>query len=60
MIFILGILAGWPFHIVDIQVAFLHREFEDGKVIYMKIPQGFEQYCDPKEYLLLMCVHCMD
>jgi hypothetical protein len=42
IVLILMIMANWQGQIVDIKGAFPHGEFEDGKVIYMKVPRGFE------------------
>jgi hypothetical protein len=36
IVLILMIMANWQGQIVDVKGAFLHREFEDGKVIYCK------------------------
>jgi hypothetical protein len=35
---ILMIMANWQGQIVDVNGMFLHGEFEDGEVIYMKVP----------------------
>ena len=40
----LMVMAGYAASVVDVKGAFLHGEFTDGEVIYMKVPQGFEQY----------------
>jgi hypothetical protein len=29
---------------VGVQSVFLHGDFEDGKIIYMKVPHGSEKY----------------
>jgi hypothetical protein len=50
----LGTMAGWEFHVVDVQGAFLNGEFEDGEQIYMTVPDGFKRYYDPKKYVLLL------
>jgi hypothetical protein len=39
------IMANWQGQIVDMKGAFLHGEFKDGEVIYIKIPHGFEKFC---------------
>jgi hypothetical protein len=44
IVLILMIMADWQGEIVDIKGAFLHGEFKDGKVIYMKVPCGFEKF----------------
>ncbi len=41
---ILMIMADWQGQIVDLKGAFLHGEFKDGEVIYMKVPRGFEKF----------------
>jgi Reverse transcriptase (RNA-dependent DNA polymerase) len=52
ILFVLAAMTGWPMHVMDVQGAFLHGEFEDGETIYMKVPQGFDRYYDAKEYVL--------
>jgi hypothetical protein len=41
---ILMVMANWQNQIVDMKSMFLHGEFEDGEVIYMKVPHGFEKF----------------
>ncbi len=51
-------MANWQGQIVDIKGAFLNGEFEDGKVIYMKVPQGFEKfYLDEVVLKLKKCIY---
>jgi hypothetical protein len=38
------IMVDWQGQIVDIKGAFLHGKFKDSKVIYMKVPRGFEKF----------------
>ncbi len=38
------IMADWQGQIVDMKGAFLHGEFKDGEVIYMKVLHGFEKF----------------
>jgi hypothetical protein len=38
------IMANWQGQIVDVKCAFLHGEFKDGEVIYIKVPHGFEKF----------------
>ena len=38
---------------MDVKGAFLHVEFEDGEIIHMKIPQGFEKHFSEGSVLLL-------
>jgi hypothetical protein len=49
----LMIMADMLAHVVDIKGAFLHGEFEDGEVIHMKVPQGFEKHFPEGSVLLL-------
>ena len=39
---------------VDVKIAFLHGELEDGEIIHMKIPQGFEKHFPEGSVLLLL------
>lgn len=41
---ILAIMAKWHVEVVDVKGAFLHGEFEDGEIIHMEIPKGFERF----------------
>ena len=50
----LMIMAGMLAHVVDVKGAFLHREFEDGEIMHMKIPQGFEKHVPEGSVLLLL------
>ncbi len=47
------IMASMLAHVVDVKEAFLHGEFEDGEIIHMKIPQGFEKHFPVGSVLLL-------
>ncbi len=38
------LLARWYAELIDVKGAFLHGEFEEGEILYMEIPEGFEQY----------------
>jgi hypothetical protein len=49
----LMIMANMLAHVVDVKGAFLHGEFEDGEIIHMKIPQGFEKHFPEGSVLLL-------
>ncbi len=44
IVLILMIMANWQGQIVDVKGAFLHGEFKDSEVIYMKVPHGFEKF----------------
>jgi hypothetical protein len=57
IVLILMIMANWQDQIVDVKGVFLHGEFEDGKVIYMKVPRGFEKiYPDDMVLKLKECI----
>ncbi len=44
--------------IVDVKGAFLHGEFKEGEVIYMKVPCGFEKfYPDDMVLKLNKCIN---
>ena len=52
--FIVAIMAKWTIEVLDVQGAFLNGEFEDGEIIYMKVPQGFKKYYPGNVVLQLM------
>jgi hypothetical protein len=54
IVLVLLIMAGWVGELVDIKGAFLHGDFEEGKNVYMEVPEGFEKYYDPMYYVLLL------
>ncbi len=43
---------------MDVKGTFLHREFKNGEVIYMKVPHGFEKFY-PNDVVLKMkkCIY---
>ncbi len=52
------ITVGMLAHVVDIKGAFLHGKFEDGEVIHMEVPQGFETHFPEGSVLWLKkCLH---
>ena len=58
ILLILMITANWQGQIVDVKGAFLHGGFEDGEVIYMKLPHGFEKfYPDEMVLKLKKCIY---
>jgi hypothetical protein len=58
IVLILMIMADWQGQIVDVKGTFLHGEFEDGKVIYMNMPHGFEKfYPDDMVLKLKKCIY---
>ena len=58
LVLILMIMADWQGQIVDMKGMFLHGEFEDGEVIYMKAPYGFEKfYPDDVVLKLKKCIY---
>ena len=50
----LMLMANWQAWVVDVEGAFLHGEFDQGEEIHAEVPQGFERYYDPTEWLLLL------
>ena len=50
---VLIIMASIWAEVLDVQGAFLNGRFQNGEKVYMKIPEGFEQYY-PDEILLLL------
>jgi hypothetical protein len=54
IVFTLMLMAGWVGELLDVKGAFLHGDFEDEEDVYMKVPQGFESYYDPRIYVLLL------
>ena len=53
VMFIILPMTIYDTHIVDIK-GFLHRKFDNGEVIYFKVPQWFEAHCGEHEYYLLL------
>jgi hypothetical protein len=51
---VLIIMAGFYGTILDVRGAFLNGIFEDGIVLYMHVPQGFEKYYPPNHLLKLL------
>jgi hypothetical protein len=52
------IMADWQGQIVDIKGVFSHGEFEDGEVIYMMVPHGFEKFSSDDVVLKLKkCIY---
>jgi hypothetical protein len=43
IVIMLMLMANWLGWMADVNGKFLHWEFKDGKVIYMKVPHGFEK-----------------
>jgi hypothetical protein len=51
-------MSDWHSHIVDVKSEFLHGEFKDGEVIYMKVPLRFEKfYSDDVVLKLEKCIY---
>jgi hypothetical protein len=48
------IMAGWYSHVIDVEGAFLHGEFDSGEEIHAEVPQGWTQHYDPSVWLLLL------
>jgi hypothetical protein len=52
------IMTNWQGQIVNVKGAFLHREFEEGTVIYMKVLHGFVKvYPDDVVIKLKKCIY---
>ena len=47
---VLGLMVGW---VIDVNGAFLLGLFEDGEKLYMRIPEGFEEFYSPDDVLEL-------
>ena len=54
VILTLALMANWAIHVVDIQGALLHGEFNDGENLFMEIPEGFRESCHANKVLLLL------
>jgi hypothetical protein len=54
IVLVIMLLADWVGELIDIKGAFLHGDFEDGKNVYMEVPEGFEKYYDPLYYVLYL------
>ena len=54
----LMLLAGWIAQLVDVHSAFLNGEFDNNEKLYTEVPQGFEIFCDPIVYVLLLMKTC--
>ncbi len=50
----LMIMASMLAHVMDVKGAFLHEEIEDGEIIHVKVPQGFEKHFPEGSVLLLL------
>jgi hypothetical protein len=57
---ILAIMANWLAWIVDVEGAFLQGRFQNGELIFMKIPNGFQKFYPSYVMLKLLRVHYMD
>jgi hypothetical protein len=47
------LLGKWYAELIDVKGAFLHGEFKEGEILYMEIPEGFEQYY-PTNYIWML------
>jgi hypothetical protein len=54
IVMVIMIMANWCGELLDIKGAFLHGDFEDGKNVFMEVPEGFEKHYDPMYYVLLL------
>jgi hypothetical protein len=48
------LMATWYGKLLDVKGAFLHGQFEEGKQLYMEVPEGFQQYYPMGMVLLLL------
>jgi hypothetical protein len=46
-------MASWYGELIDVNGAFLHGDFEEGKTLHMEVPEGFEKYY-PVGFVLLL------
>eukprot|EP00957_Ditylum_brightwellii_P015793 1189146-Ditylum_brightwellii.AAC.1 len=47
-------MVGWVTQLLDIEGAFLNGRFQNGEILYMGVPQGFQKYYPPDVLLLLL------
>jgi Reverse transcriptase (RNA-dependent DNA polymerase) len=53
-------LAGWKGYVVDAKGAFLNGRFDKGEELFLKIPQGFEQFYKELQVLKLnRTIYCL-
>jgi hypothetical protein len=57
IVLMLMIMVKWSGEILDVKGALLHGDFEEGKNVYMGIPEGFEKHYDPVFYVLLLLLY---
>ena len=50
VLLVLMLIANFTAYIVDVQGGFLLGDFDNGEVLYCKIPEGFEEIYDPNVY----------
>jgi len=54
IVFTLFLMAGnWIFNVVDVEGAFLHGRFKQGEEVHISIPEGWEEFYDDDDVLLL-------
>jgi Reverse transcriptase (RNA-dependent DNA polymerase) len=53
IIFTLAMLAGWKGYVIDVKGAFLNARFDKGEELFLKVPQGFEQFYKESQVLKL-------
>jgi hypothetical protein len=54
MIMVLMIIFKWTAQLVDVKGAFLCGNFKDREVVYMEVPEGFQEFYDKYVLLLLL------
>jgi len=48
-------MADWVGELLDVKGSFLHGELEDGRNVYMEVPEGcYHQWYDPLLYVLTL------
>jgi hypothetical protein len=53
-VLLIRLMANWVGELFDINGSFLHGDFNDGKNVYMEVPEGFAKYYHPMHYVLLL------
>jgi Reverse transcriptase (RNA-dependent DNA polymerase) len=53
VIFTLAMLAGWKGYGIDVKGAILNGRFDKGEELFLKVPQGFEQFYKESQVLKL-------
>eukprot|EP00957_Ditylum_brightwellii_P077734 5906814-Ditylum_brightwellii.AAC.1 len=54
IVFVMISLAAWTAKLLDVKGAFLNGRFQNGKILYMHVSQGFKRFYPPDVLLLLL------